>query len=174
MQKKLSRNESRLSTVTLPKLVMKLRRQIKGKKNWYTRKCVAYVLNLVTMLYHSWDRNKFLFFFFILKIAGKCILSKQGTYSIVNKSATSAPCCHSYRNLLHLFRQISTIKISKNVFSENPDIWRKIEKSNVCWYIFYLNLRMAFILGLENHFTFNFCCNNHQKSQSLKTEKKNH
>ena len=31
---------------------------------------------------------------------------------------------------------------------------------------------MAFILGLENHFTFNFFCNNHQKSQSLKTEKK--
>ena len=31
MQKKLSRNESRLSEVTLTKLVMKLRRQIKGK-----------------------------------------------------------------------------------------------------------------------------------------------
>ena len=37
----------------------------------------------------------------------------------------------------------------------------------------FLDLRgMAFILGLKNHFIFNFCLNNHSKSQSLKTEKK--
>ena len=68
------------------------------------------------MLYHSWDRKKVSFFFFTLKIAGKCIFSKQGTYSIVNKSAKSPPCCHSYHNLLHLFTQISKIEISKKMF----------------------------------------------------------
>ena len=36
----------------------------------------------------------------------------------------------------------------------------------------YLNLRMAFIIGLENHFIFNFCLNRHKKNQSLKTEEK--
>ena len=64
------------------------------------------------MLYHSWDRNK-VSFFFTLKIAGKCIFSKQVTYSKVSKSATSPSFCHSYRNLLHRFTQISTIEISK-------------------------------------------------------------
>ena len=98
--------------------------------------------------------------------------SKQGKYFVVNKSATSAPCCHSYIKLLYLFTQIPTIKISKIFFSE--DIGQNPEKSNPCWYnMLYLNLRgMAFILGLEIHLIFNFYLNTHKKIQSLKTGKK--
>ena len=60
--------------------------------------------------------------------------------TVLIKSATSAPCCHSYLHLLHPSTRISTIKVSKVFFSKMPDIWRKPEKSNAVYRTYFTSI----------------------------------
>ena len=60
--------------------------------------------------------------------------------TVLIKSATSAPCCHSYLHLLHPSTRISTIKVSKVFFSKKPDIWRKPEKSNAVYRTYFTSI----------------------------------
>ena len=121
------------------------------------------------MLQYSWDRKKV--FFSLSRLLMH--FSKQGKYFVVNKSATSAPCCHSYIKLLYLFTQISTIKIPKVFFFFLKNrISGKIQKNQIpvdrtcftsIWEEWHSYLDWKITLYL------NFYLNNHQKSQSLKT-----
>ena len=121
---------------------------------------------------YSWDRKKV--FFFTVKIANAFFKARKVLINLVNESATSAPCCHSYIKLLYLLPQISTIKIPKVFFFWKTGYLAKSRKikSLLIEHALPQFERNGIQLGLENHFIFNFYLNNHQKSQSLKTGKK--
>ena len=78
------------------------------------------------MLHYSWDRKKV--FFSLSRLLMH--FSKQGKYFVVNKSATSAPCCHSYIKLISFHTNLNN-KNSKSFFFLKNRISGKIQKNQI-------------------------------------------